>query len=158
MQKREKTQSFKPKFDLNSSEEREIEVIKSTFSCSICLSITEDPCMPPCGHLFCNSCLMKWIQTNNEPACPNCRSLFGVQSILRINNGKAHSNSTFFNVQKKILKPGFSSQNMKFGNLLVCKVENRKPSLFCIGITTAFSLILMIFAEVLTTNFKLERI
>lgn len=157
MQKKEKSPPLNSKLDLSSDEQKVIESIKSNFSCAICLSITIEPCMTPCGHLFCSSCLSEWIHSNPEPGCPTCRRLFGVNSIVYL-NGSSSKYSNFLNFGKKILKPGFSSQNMRYGNILICNVESKKPSLRSIGFTMIFSLLLMIFAEVITTNFKLERV
>ena len=133
-------------------EERKIEILKSDFSCAICLSITESPCMPPCGHLFCEICLMEWISLNSEPVCPKCRNPFGTGSITYINNGYSSKNKNCLNLRKKILKPGFSCQNMKFGNLIITKIESKKPSIMSISITTVLSLILMLSAEWLTSK------
>ena len=43
----------------------------STKNCSICMDNLRNPIMLECTHLFCGSCIMKWIATNNN--CPYCR-------------------------------------------------------------------------------------
>jgi hypothetical protein len=134
----------------DSEEERKLEILKSDISCAICLSITEKPCMPPCGHLFCDSCLTEWMSLNSEPNCPKCRNPFGFGAITHINNG--FSSKIKNNIRKKILKPGFSCQNMKYANLLISKTEHRKPSFMSIFITTILCLLLMISAEWLTSK------
>lgn len=159
MNKKSKGNLSKLRAELNSSEERNIEVIKSNFSCAICLSITEDPCMTPCGHLFCSACLMSWIEAHPEPACPNCRNLFDANSVVHISNSFSSRNKNICKDQKKkILKPGFSCQNMKYGNLLICKIDNNKPSLKSIGITCFLGMLLMICAEAVTSNFRIDNI
>ncbi|KAM1106181.1 hypothetical protein ACFX13_003124 [Malus domestica] len=59
------------------------------FECNICLALAEDPVITPCGHLYCWSCLMKWLfksHSNNE--CPICRT--GVEfSQLIFSYGKS---------------------------------------------------------------------
>jgi len=45
----------------------------SPFSCSICLSDSVDPVVTRCGHLFCWSCLYKWIDLQHD-TCPVCNS------------------------------------------------------------------------------------
>lgn len=49
------------------------ERIKSltTKECSICMDTLKNPIMLECTHLYCGSCIMKWITTNRN--CPFCR-------------------------------------------------------------------------------------
>lgn len=46
------------------------------FECNICLGLAHDPVITLCGHLYCWSCLLKWLfnthYANNE--CPVCKS------------------------------------------------------------------------------------
>ena len=39
--------------------------------CSICLLIFRNPVIDTCGHTFCKSCLIKWLQKNRK--CPQSR-------------------------------------------------------------------------------------
>jgi len=43
----------------------------TTNNCSICMDNLKNPIMLDCTHLFCGSCIMKWILTNKN--CPYCR-------------------------------------------------------------------------------------
>jgi len=84
-------------------------------SCSICLTEVnegEDSILVPCGHIFHESCILKWFEVNNK--CPVCRYELndnranstnennGVsinlnrQNINRINNN-TYNNSNFYN-------------------------------------------------------------
>ncbi|KAK0214843.1 hypothetical protein IW262DRAFT_1403201 [Armillaria fumosa] len=49
--------------------------------CPICLSSLTDPVCPPCGHIFCSTCLRSAItQVNNgsQAPCPYCRKVFHI--------------------------------------------------------------------------------
>lgn len=60
--------------------------IPSEGICTICLQqMQKKPptesfiCLPDCPHVFCASCIRKWMTTRKTPdenACPNCRSEF----------------------------------------------------------------------------------
>lgn len=128
----------------NIEEVKDFEAIKSNFSCAICLSITTDPCMPPCGHLFCTSCLLQWVKSNAEPICPKCRAVFRFDSIVHITNGYSAKFRNGSSSRRKILKPGISPQNMIFGNLIIYHEEAVKPSFRFIGLTALFCLLVMI--------------
>jgi hypothetical protein len=39
--------------------------------CAVCLCAPTEPCKLPCGHIFCQECLERWLMTN--PSCPICR-------------------------------------------------------------------------------------
>lgn len=43
----------------------------STKNCLICMDNLRNPIMLECTHIYCGSCIMKWISTNNN--CPYCR-------------------------------------------------------------------------------------
>jgi superfamily II DNA or RNA helicase len=45
----------------------------SSKTCAICMELITNPIMLECMHVFCGSCLMKWIRNNRN--CPNCRSI-----------------------------------------------------------------------------------
>lgn len=49
--------------------------ILSQFDCPICLEIIEEPVTTPCGHNFCNECLIN----NQQNSCPVCR--FNIRNI-----------------------------------------------------------------------------
>ncbi len=42
------------------------------FLCSICMDNMIDTFLDPCGHVFCESCLIKTVNRTN---CPGCRSV-----------------------------------------------------------------------------------
>ncbi|GFT31797.1 e3 ubiquitin-protein ligase PDZRN3-B [Trichonephila clavipes] len=51
--------------------------------CSICRSVFCDPVQSPCNHVFCRSCINKWLENNRN--CPICRkrtTRYTVQEVL----------------------------------------------------------------------------
>ncbi len=45
--------------------------------CSICHDYFDEPICTSCGHHFCRSCLLEWLNTQrNISTCPECRHLF----------------------------------------------------------------------------------
>lgn len=135
------------KSELDSDEERTIERIKTNFSCAICISLTEEPCMTPCGHLFCSECLMQWVHSTEETICPKCRRMFRVDNVVSISNGCSTKQRKYnFSTKKKILRPGFSAQNMKFGGIIIYQEESKKPAFKSImAITCIFLACLLLF-------------
>lgn len=50
----------------------------SNFDCNICLESSQDPVVTMCGHLFCWSCLYRWLTVHSiSKECPVCKA--GVQ-------------------------------------------------------------------------------
>ena len=47
----------------------------SLFICNICYEHVEnrDPVVTQCGHLYCWSCIYRWISTNHQ-TCPVCKA------------------------------------------------------------------------------------
>lgn len=133
--------------EIFTKQEKDFETIKSNFSCAICLSITEEPCMTPCGHLFCYDCLMQWINLNHNSICPKCRNEFTQDSIVHIANGYSTKHKKNIKYKKKILKPSIAPQNMVYGNLIIYQEEPQKPTIRSIFITTVFVLIIMFLIE-----------
>ena len=43
------------------------------FECNICLDDVREPIVTQCGHLFCWSCLYRWLNTNHQ-TCPVCKA------------------------------------------------------------------------------------
>lgn len=140
------------KIQLDSDEERDMQIIKSNFSCAICLSIIEGPCMPPCGHLFCSFCLIRWIKSNEESHCPKCRSPFNTNSIVYIANGYSTRQKKILNVKKKIFKPGISPQNMRFGNIIIYREESQKPTFLNIITISVLCLFVLFTARKIVTS------
>lgn len=122
----------------DSEDERFRKEIIETYYCSICLLPPQQSCVCPCGHIFCQPCLMKWLYSLSDANCPKCRSYFKVEEILNLRNGYFTKANQFDTPPKiKILRPGFSAQSIKHSNLIIYQVDNKKPAFKSIAITTA---------------------
>jgi hypothetical protein len=52
-------------------------------ACTICFEGAEVPCISPCcTHLFCGSCMLRWLDTN--AVCPICRADFPPSSLIKL--------------------------------------------------------------------------
>ncbi|KAK9942343.1 hypothetical protein M0R45_008013 [Rubus argutus] len=94
------------------------------FECNICLTLAQDPVITLCGHLYCWSCLIKWLfnspYSNNE--CP-------------LKNLLSHSVAT--SIVGLVSINGFPKWNSD-SNCWVCKAaieENKLIPLYGKGIT-----------------------
>ncbi|WEW59099.1 hypothetical protein PRK78_004568 [Emydomyces testavorans] len=47
------------------------QAVKTELDCQICLGLMVDPCTTPCGHSFCQLCLVRIL--NHSDLCPICR-------------------------------------------------------------------------------------
>merc|ERR1719313_3324785 len=50
-----------------------IDLNMGRFECNICLDDVREPVVTQCGHLFCWSCLYRWLNTNHQ-TCPLCKA------------------------------------------------------------------------------------
>lgn len=122
---------------LDLEDEKNTRNLIETYFCAICLSPPPETIVCPCGHLFCKSCITRWIHTTNDAYCPKCRSHFDVKGMLKLQNGQFIRFNQNNNSEKlKILKPGFSAQCMKHSNLVIYQNDNQKPAFKSILITT----------------------
>ncbi|KAL0720434.1 hypothetical protein Bca4012_035033 [Brassica carinata] len=70
----------------------------SFFDCYVCLDLSKDPVVTNCGHLFCWSCLYRWLQVSEAKECPVCKGEVSVKTLTPI-YGRGEKN-------KKQLKEG----------------------------------------------------
>ena len=42
--------------------------------CPVCLDIMHKKCYTRCNHMFCQECIVKVLQSNNDDICPVCRN------------------------------------------------------------------------------------
>lgn len=47
---------------------------KDNILCIICLEKKKDKCVLPCGHIYHENCISKWL--NKNPTCPICRNKY----------------------------------------------------------------------------------
>ncbi|KAG9249392.1 uncharacterized protein F5Z01DRAFT_669312, partial [Emericellopsis atlantica] len=52
-------------------------------TCQICFrgGLACSPAFTPCGHCYCESCLMLWLDSGN--GCPTCRAAFPRSEVLK---------------------------------------------------------------------------
>ncbi|KAI4371272.1 hypothetical protein MLD38_019531 [Melastoma candidum] len=64
----------------------------SFFDCNICFDLAREPVVSCCGHLFCWSCLYRWLHVNADvKECPVCKGEVTVKNVTPIygrGNGK----------------------------------------------------------------------
>ena len=55
------------------------------FDCNICLDLARDPVVTCCGHLFCWSCLYRWLHLHSDAKeCPVCKGEVTLKSVTPI--------------------------------------------------------------------------
>ncbi|XP_047336911.1 uncharacterized protein LOC124940436 [Impatiens glandulifera] len=65
----------------------------SFFDCNICLDISKNPVVTCCGHLFCWTCLYRWLHIHSDAKeCPVCKGEVTTKTITPI-YGRSSSNS-----------------------------------------------------------------
>lgn len=57
----------------------------SFFDCNICLDLAREPVVTCCGHLFCWSCLYRWLHIHSDAKeCPVCKGEVTVKNVTPI--------------------------------------------------------------------------
>ncbi|XVF55996.1 hypothetical protein PTKIN_Ptkin06aG0080700 [Pterospermum kingtungense] len=57
----------------------------SFFDCNICLDLAREPVVTGCGHLFCWSCLYRWLHVHSDAKeCPVCKGEVTVKTLTPI--------------------------------------------------------------------------
>ena len=56
---------------------------ESAFLCSICLDPVKNPVLTQCGHLYCWSCLYRWLNTQHT-TCPVCKAGVSKENVIPI--------------------------------------------------------------------------
>ena len=58
---------------------------RSFFYCNICLDLAREPVVTCCGHLFCWSCLYRWLHVHSDAKeCPVCKGEVTVETLTPI--------------------------------------------------------------------------
>ncbi|KAG5395680.1 hypothetical protein IGI04_017494 [Brassica rapa subsp. trilocularis] len=77
----------------------------SFFDCYVCLDLSKEPVVTNCGHLFCWSCLYRWLQVSEAKECPVCKGEVSVKTLTPI-YGRGEKN-------KRVSGEGGSDKNKK---------------------------------------------
>ncbi|XWS56181.1 hypothetical protein CRYUN_Cryun09bG0064300 [Craigia yunnanensis] len=57
----------------------------SFFDCNICLDLAREPVVTCCGHLFCWSCLYRWLHVHSDAKeCPICKGEVTVKTLTPV--------------------------------------------------------------------------
>lgn len=57
--------------------------LDSVFVCSVCLDPVKNPVITQCGHLYCWSCLYRWLNTQHS-TCPVCKAGVSKENVIPI--------------------------------------------------------------------------
>ena len=110
----------------------------SSKTCAICMELITNPIMIECMHVFCGSCLIRWLNTNKN--CPNCRSCINspdkLIAIVDSNNVCNEEREELLNKEDTLLKIINSKENGKF--LIFSKNENSFESIKTILLKTSY--------------------
>ncbi|KAK1287695.1 E3 ubiquitin-protein ligase RMA1 [Acorus calamus] len=71
--------------DESAKAEAEAAAASACFECNICFDAAREPVVTPCGHLYCWSCLYRWLQ---QPLiakeCPICKGAVSENDVIPI--------------------------------------------------------------------------
>ena len=69
--------------DNKSNQTQESPSADTTFECNVCFETAREPVITQCGHLYCWSCLYRWMRLREEsPQCPVCKSAISKTNII----------------------------------------------------------------------------
>lgn len=58
--------------------------VESRDKCSLCLNFRQNTSLTSCGHMFCWSCIIPWLQ--EQPKCPLCRQTVLPSRVVLLQN------------------------------------------------------------------------
>lgn len=115
---------------------KEVDSIKSSLSCSICLEIFTNPLSLPCGHTFCQACIHgHWDSLNPVPgtfSCPDCRGNFPQRPEPQKNVclQKVVDDWKVLEQMRILVAPALGESGPK-GARTVCQDHNQELTLYC---------------------------
>uniref|UniRef100_A0A8C2H9P2 Zgc:153151 n=1 Tax=Cyprinus carpio TaxID=7962 RepID=A0A8C2H9P2_CYPCA len=102
-------------------------VLTEILQCLICLELSTDPMMTPCGHNFCKACLKECWESSHDNTCPCCKEDFSKRVDLR-HCGHLLSQSEILMWQSSYLEPHEKVINIKQVTMLDL-VEDINPKI-----------------------------
>uniref|UniRef100_A0A673JP30 Uncharacterized protein n=1 Tax=Sinocyclocheilus rhinocerous TaxID=307959 RepID=A0A673JP30_9TELE len=104
---------------------------KELFQCSVCLDVFTHPVSLPCGHTFCQSCILAQWTASGSSHCPKCSTVFQETPELR-ENSFAHEMAKQIRKQKgqrsSEYRPVASDNRM---DKRICRIHERPLELYC---------------------------
>ncbi|XP_037935051.1 peroxisome biogenesis factor 10 [Teleopsis dalmanni] len=64
--------------------ETEVESVTKAPQCVLCLEPRTNTSLTPCGHLFCWTCILEWLDERDE--CPVCRETVKKSNVIQLQN------------------------------------------------------------------------
>ncbi|XP_050953677.1 E3 ubiquitin-protein ligase TRIM39 [Labeo rohita] len=100
---------------------------KELFQCSVCLDVFTHPVSLPCGHTFCQSCILAQWTASGSSHCPKCSTIFQETPELR-ENSFAREMAEQIHKQRGQRPP--ESRPVASNNILcdMCPLENASPA------------------------------
>ncbi|XP_062301410.1 E3 ubiquitin-protein ligase TRIM7 [Scomber scombrus] len=89
--------------------------------CSICLDVFTNPVSIPCGHNFCQSCILGYWKTSPLYQCPMCKKSFYKRPDISVNTVLREIAEQFKEIRVKSVKGNVSKEDEEEG-----KVEKEK--------------------------------
>ncbi|XP_052418327.1 E3 ubiquitin-protein ligase TRIM39 isoform X1 [Carassius gibelio] len=120
-------------------------VLTENLKCLICLELSTDPMMTPCGHTFCKACLKEFWEGSHGNTCPCCKENSTKRVDLR-HCERQLSQSEILMWQSSYLEPHEKVINMKQVTMLdrvedinpkIIQKPNRALEMFCGGDQTS---------------------
>ncbi|KAG4301102.1 hypothetical protein PCANB_002717 [Pneumocystis canis] len=68
------------KFNIFTSLESDMAILKRSLTCEICAELLASPFMLACGHIFCYGCILDWLV--HKRTCPACRQSLSQRPTL----------------------------------------------------------------------------
>lgn len=93
--------------DVEDLEKKNEGIAAANFECNICYELAKAPVVTPCGHLYCWSCLYKWLHAHSvNSECPVCKG-----QVLEINVTPIYGRGVEESKDDK--QHGFGESNLK---------------------------------------------
>ncbi|XP_042554083.1 RING finger protein 151 [Dipodomys spectabilis] len=83
------------------------------FLCSVCHGVLKRPVRLPCGHIFCQKCILRWLARQNT--CPCCRKEVKRKKMVHVNQ-----------LRKTIGRLEVKCKNAEAGCAVTCALAHRK--------------------------------
>ncbi|KAJ1457855.1 hypothetical protein M885DRAFT_514350 [Pelagophyceae sp. CCMP2097] len=60
-----------------------VHAVSKQLICPVCQGVVEDPVTTPCDHLFCEACLLEWLErrASGQESCPVCVRVIDVARV-----------------------------------------------------------------------------